>query len=195
MSNRLENAVTKRKKMYDLKLANRAEWAVLGFRSISGHVHDDDRVLMLAELDMRKAERMLLLALNKKTPNDVINNLAGRNMSKIPEKVDIAAFTTAMVGSAQIKRLESLLETVDHAVKHFRSLEIAYHTIEDYYEGIRATSKAVAYATVAASFFRYAQALYDWSEELTPTKKADKVEPWGDSPTLGELANGSVFDE
>ncbi len=163
MSRRLETTVARRTALYEHKLNNRAVWAKLGFNAMTGVVHDDDRQLILAEIDMRKAERMLAIATNANSGNDIISTLAARNMPKLPTVPAIAAFDTVISTSAERVRLVSLITTMDYALRQFRALEVSHYKITDYYEGIRATALAVAYANVASAFFRYAQVWYDWN--------------------------------
>jgi hypothetical protein len=63
-------------------------------------------------------------------------------------------------------------------MRQYRAIEVQYHHIEDYLQGVKATAKAVAHSNVAAAFFRYAVALYDWDAA------------WG---TNKSPAKGSVF--
>ena len=185
MAGRLEDKVKKQKRMYNAKISNRADWAVLGFGGISGQVHNDDRALLLAELDMRKAERMLVMALSPETSSEQIHMLSTRNMNKIPTAVDVEVMHKTAVSSVVKQRLLDLLGTVDYATRQYRALEVSYVKMSDFYDQLRATAQAVAYANVASAFFRYAQAYYDWQVAL------DEVADVAKAPLPSK---GSVFN-
>lgn len=199
MQHRFGGEAAKRDKMHELKVTNRAEWETLGFTGVSGVVHHADRALLLSELDRMKAERLLIMALDDGTTNDIVNQLASRNIVKLPKEVDIVAFTTLLAAcerldSAVVTKVRNLLTTVDYCTRQYRALEVSYSKIKDYYKGIRATAKAVAYSTCAAANFRYAQATFDWHVADLPTIRV--VTHWDEnSPDQGEFATGSVFDE
>jgi len=63
--------------------ANRAKWTDLGFRQIGSLVHDEDRELVLAELEVRKFDRLLKQAFDKRTSPSVMYEISQLNMTKL----------------------------------------------------------------------------------------------------------------
>lgn len=183
MSTRFETAVKKREKLNQNKTTNREQWAKLGFGSIGGQVHEEDRQLILAELDMRKAERLLAMALHKATPLDTLSLISGRNMNKLPSAADCQAFNDLLKTSKERVRLTSLMQTVDYAIKQYRALEVSYSQLVIYESQVKAAAAMVSYANVAAAFFRYAAELYDWQfawEEKNFPAEGSKVNAQAD---------------
>jgi hypothetical protein len=84
--NLVSDVEAEKKSNRDYMQAHRDEWSSLGFRSITYMVHDSERDLLLAELDVRRCDKLIAIATSRSSDGEVIERLARRNMPKSPDK-------------------------------------------------------------------------------------------------------------
>ena len=85
---------------------NRETWKKLGFRMTTTSVHDDDRALILAELEVRKFIRLAITAENDDTGTNTLRVIALRNVNKLPKKGEIDHVRTKAKNSTAQKDVE-----------------------------------------------------------------------------------------
>lgn len=149
---------------------NRAEWESLGFRYITVLCHDSEREIMLAQMDMRKFEKMIGMAENPATTDDTIKALSRKNLTKVPTAAEIKV---AAEGGGYTKYRSQIAELVENAryyVKKYHGLESAYESTASIATKLRVEAKAVAYSGAANACIRLATAMAA-SGEVDPKAK------------------------
>lgn len=135
---------------------NRGIWKSLGFRMLTSQVHDEDRELILAELDTRKWQRMALTVEDAETSNNILHTIATRNMAKPPSKEDREAAFTESANSRARKEVQHFLEQARHYIRKHTNVKNNYDHEADYAKRVRMEAKGVAYMNLGVAYYRLA---------------------------------------
>ena len=142
--------------------SNREAWSDLGFRYMTCLVHDDERALVLAEMELRKCVAMIATAENAKTPEDVLRQLSMRNMTVLPSTGELSALDKRVVDSTAKTTLMAMLDIARNYKKRYRGIEAQYEKIEDHNKRVRMAARAVAYSGACSAQVRVVGALLDF---------------------------------
>lgn len=135
---------------------NRQLWKSMGFRMVSAQVHDEDRLLVLAELEVRKYQRMALISESDETSADMLHKIALRNMLKPPSKEEREATFTATAKSRARKEVQHFLEQCRHYLRKHTNVKNNYDPEAPYNSRIRMEAKAVSYMNLGTAYYRLA---------------------------------------
>jgi hypothetical protein len=139
--------------------SNREDWADLGFRNITCFVHDDERAVVLAELEVRKFEAMVAMAENPKTGDDKLQLMSRRNMTALPAPGDLSLLKKEVAVSTVRQELEGLIDIAQNYIKRYRGIEANYDKVEDERKRIVMAAKAVAYSGACGAQLRLVREL------------------------------------
>jgi hypothetical protein len=138
--------------------SNREDWADLGFRYMTALVHDDERAVMLAEMEVRKCEAMIAMAEGKNTDTATLKLLSQRNMQPLPLPGDLTALRKRTASSTNKAKLDDMIDIAEHMIKKYRGLESAYEKVEDIEKRMRMDAKAVAYSCACQAHIKLVEA-------------------------------------
>lgn len=139
--------------------SNREDWADLGFRNFTCLVHDDERAIMLAELDVRKCAAMVAIAEDPKTDDAKLALLSRRNMTALPSPGELAGLKKEAALSTVRTEVESLLDIAQNYIKRYRGIEANYDKVEEDRKRVSMAAKAVAYSGACAAQVRLVRAI------------------------------------
>ena len=145
---------------------NREDWKELGFRTLSAMVHDEDREYLLADIDLMKSNRMVIMAEDSKTDQDTLILLSRRNITRLPSVGDFEKVESEASDSTEAATITSHLSNSKTFCNKFRGLDRNYHQITDNDRRVRAVAKAVAYSAMAAAYFRLACVVFDTAPKV-----------------------------
>jgi hypothetical protein len=160
--------------------ANRETWAEMGFRNFTTKVHDNDRALVLAELEVRKFARMSLLTEDKNTDQSVLRIIASRNMYKRPDKTEIDACAKRAENSKERDRVIYFLKESTHYHRKYTNVKNNYDPEAKYAARIRMEAKAVAFMNTSVAYYQLAELTMQHGEMLSifgvvPDRGSDDV--------------------
>lgn len=141
--------------------SNRANWEELGFRTFTCLVHDDERDLVLAELEIRKCDAMVAMAENPKTPPEKLLIMSQRNMTTLPSKGDLAAIVQQAEDSKAKVDVLKLVDIAKQYIRRYRGIENTYDKAGDTGKKVLMAAKAVAYSAACAAQVRLAKVLLE----------------------------------
>lgn len=161
--------------------SNREQWKALGFRMLTTQVHDEERELVLAELEVRKFQRMAMMAEDTETDPGTLFKLGTRNMSKIPAKADREAALKAAANSRAKSEVVHFLEQCRHFLRKHTGVKNNYDSEAPYNQRVRMEAKGVAYANLTAAYFKLAKVRLAHAERTSIFGlRGDDVPPVGD---------------
>lgn len=135
---------------------NRALWKELGFRLITAQAHDDDRALVLAQLDTLKHDRLASMTERSDTSVDDLRVIATRNMLKALSPEDIAAIKEAAGNSTAKEAVLASLESYRHYLRKRVNVRNNYDEDASYDTKTRMQAKDVAFMNAALAHYRLA---------------------------------------
>lgn len=162
----------------DYTRKNRDTWKELGYRMMSTLVHDDDREIVLAELEVRRCFKLVELA---ESSNDMptLHNIAMRNMMKRPKTKERERIKKLASNSkAEKEILHYLAQSVTYGRKH-TGVENNFDKDADVATRTRMEAKGVAYANLSAAFFHLAKVSVEYAEKRSVFNVRD-TPPVGD---------------
>lgn len=160
--------------------SNRDVWKTLGFRMLSTAVHDDDREVILAEMEVRRHQRLVMLAEDNNTSTKTLHTIAIRNMTKPPTKADRDALLEESKRSKARVEVQHFLEQCRHYLRKFVNLQNNYDPDAPYERQVRMEAKGVAFANLGAAYFRLASVRINQAESTSIFGLKD------DSPQVGD---------
>jgi hypothetical protein len=143
--------------------AHRDEWLALGFRSVTALVHDSERDLMIAELDVRRCDRLIIIADDKTTDLGVLQSLASRNMPKPPEEGTIQAIREEAEDSTARADILATLDSAERMLKKQAALITLFGRTTDKSMRTRVAARGVAYSNAASARIKRARAVLDYA--------------------------------
>lgn len=147
----------------DYMQAHRDEWSSLGFRNITYMVHDSERELVLAELDVRRCDKLVALAEDKATDSAMVSRLSRRNMPKSPEQGTINKMRAEAADSTAGKDAVLTMDIAAHMLKKQAALVTLFGKTTDREKRTRIAARGVAYSSAAAARYKLARALLDYA--------------------------------
>lgn len=146
---------------------HRAEWRDLGFRPFSTTVHDDERELIMAELEVRRFIKLVELAENEATSVDMLHKIGMRNMIKLPKKADRDKLKSKIPNSVARKRIEDILERSVLYAKKFHGVDLKYDPDMPFDMRVRLEAKGTMYNNLSAAYFKLAKELLAYAGNAT----------------------------
>lgn len=140
---------------------NRDLWRGLGFRMLTAQVHDDDRDLVLAEMETRKCQRVAAIAEDGASTVDTLQDIASRNMAANPGKDERKQLVKDAKTSAAKREVSHFIEQHDHYRRKHTAINNKFSKDYPYETQVRMQAKGVAYINLAAAYFRLARARID----------------------------------
>jgi hypothetical protein len=147
----------------DYMKAHRDEWSSLGFRSITYMVHESERELILAELDVRRCDKLVELTTKRGVPFEVVERISRRNMPKSPGEGALLELKAAVDESSAKKEAQEMIDIGVHLLKKQKGLVALFGRETDRVKRIKIAAKGVAYSAAAAARFRLARAIVDYA--------------------------------
>lgn len=135
---------------------NRELWKSLGFRMLSAMTHDDDRTLVLAELDVRKASRMAHIASDADTGMAVLVQLGRRNLTPCPKPKVMKEFLEEHRRKDNYYEIEDAVNNAIAAYKKVRGIAANFDNAGSEVSRQRMFAKEVAFGNLAAACWRLA---------------------------------------
>lgn len=135
---------------------NRDIWKKLGYRMIGSQVHDDDRRLVLAELEVRKFQRLAMTAEAEDTEVEILHLISLRNMAKPPTKEQRTAAMDATAQSIARKEVQHFLEQSRHYLRKYTNVHNNYDKDAPYESKVRMGAKGVAYLNLGTAYYKLA---------------------------------------
>lgn len=136
---------------------NRELWKALGVRMMSAPVHDDDRAEVLAELEVRRAMRMVKVATDKDAPLATIVQIGRRNLTPPASPKEMKEFLKDNENNTHFLAVEDAITAARKAHEHFRNARANIDKCVDEGAQQRLFAKEVAYGNLAAAWFRLAK--------------------------------------
>lgn len=137
--------------------SNRDQWGALGYRMLSAKVHDEERLLILAELEVRKFQRLAHIAEDKETDNATLYRIATRNMAKAVSTAKRKKAEEEAEHSRAKREVLHFLDQCRHYGRKYHGVKNNYDPEAPYDTRVRMEAKGVAYANLAASYYKLAQ--------------------------------------
>lgn len=173
------NAHSQKSRAYNK--SNRSTWKQLGYRMLAAQVHDEERELVLAELDVRKHQRMVLMAEDEATANTTLYAIATRNMAKLPTTDERRAIMEEANHSRAKADLLGYIEQSRHYGRKHHGVRNNYDPEASYDTRVRMEAKGLAYANLSAAFYRLALVQLDHAERTSIFGlRGDDTPPAGD---------------
>ncbi|MDJ0827783.1 MAG: hypothetical protein QNJ16_20030 [Rhodobacter sp.] len=147
--------------------SNREVWKTLGYRMVTSMVHDADREVILSELEVRKYQRMVMIAEDLKTSDEELYTIATRNAAKTPPLGDRKDTMEGARNSKQKQQIKHFVEQSRHFARKRVNLENNYDPDAPYSQSIRLQARALAYANLSAAYYKLANLLVETSEQKT----------------------------
>lgn len=141
---------------------NRELWGELGFKLMSLRVHDDERKIVTAELEVRRADKMVDLVEDRRTPDKELYILSTRNLAKVPDRGDYDHLLTMAENSKQRATIHKLLDLSRYYMRKFVGVETAFTRADEASEDTRTKmlAKAVAYSAACLAYYRLSVELF-----------------------------------
>lgn len=146
----------------DYMQSHRDEWSNLGFRSITYMVHDSEREFILAELDVRRCDKLIEIA-ERRGSNPLLEPLSRRNMPKPPTEGTLAAMLTEAADSTVFKDVLALMDIADRMLKKQAAMILLFGRTADRDKRTRIAARGVAYSSAAVARYKLARALLDYA--------------------------------
>jgi len=143
--------------------AHREGWAELGFRGISVMVHDDERAMVLAEIDVRRADKLVAITEAIHTDQSTLKNIARRNMPKLPSIGELDVLRSQAAACKDKKLAIAQVNIGDFMVKKQQALLTLFGETKDRATKIQIAAKGVAYTSAAAARYRLAQTIVEYA--------------------------------
>lgn len=158
------SANEKKAKRRNYTRENRELWKKLGFRMLSAPVHDEDRELILAELEVRRALRQAGAANDPDTHVSILIQIGRRNMSPSPVSQVMKDFLEKNARKDNFYEIEEAVNEAKAAQQVFRNSRTNIDRTEDDLKRQRLFAKEVAYGNLAAAWWRLANVRADMGE-------------------------------
>ena len=133
---------------------NRKVWKDLGFRQCSSQVHDDDREVMLAQMEVLRYERLALASEDDGTPTETLATIATRNMYSPPSKEELRDLHERAVKSKARQEIQDLVESCRHFLRKYTNVKNNFDPEAEYSKRIRAEAKGLAFMNLAIAYHR-----------------------------------------
>lgn len=146
---------------------NRELWKQLGFRMLSAPVHDDERGEVLAELEVRRAQRLADHATAKDTGIATLVQIGRRNLNKPKSPREMKEFLKDHERWINFAEIEHCINEAKQAHTVYRNSRTNVDATTDEVVKQRLFAKEVAYGNLVAAWFKLAQARADASEPKT----------------------------
>ena len=147
---------------------NRETWKKLGFRMLGAQVHDEDRNVVLAELEVLKHLRMCQLADNPDTDAYTLWMVGQRNMAKIPSKEARRKLTEAALNSKGAAKINASLDTCKQHVRKATNARNTFNEAEgDHDKQVVQQARYTSHMNTASAYFRLAQAQLEHADKVS----------------------------
>lgn len=157
MSRLGQNSREARQSYRAYKAANREDWKEIGFVTTTVMVAAEEKDLVLAEMEVRKFEKLCELADDKNTDKQVLTLMSTRNMSKLPISQELEQLLESVENHSKKTAIEQLLDDCKRYKNKYRGLEAQYENVKDEDTKLQMLAKAVAYTGLAAALYRLAR--------------------------------------
>lgn len=142
---------------------NRALWKDLGYRMMSTMVHDDDRLEVLAEIEVRRCLKAVEMAEDKKSNTATISHLSSRNITPSPTEREMREFLRSpdFSNCLNAEDIEFCVDNAISAKKSFQGCINAEPMTSDGEAKWRLYAKQVAYGNLSAAWWKLALIRFD----------------------------------
>jgi hypothetical protein len=161
--NLVADAEAAKKSNRDYMQSHRDEWSSLGFRNITYMVHDSERELVLAELDVRRCDKLIAIAEDKRTAMAIMESLARRNMPKSPLEGTIVGMKEEASESTSEKEVLATMDIAANMLKKQAALITLFGKTDDRDQRTRIAARGVAYSSSASARYKLARAILDYA--------------------------------
>jgi hypothetical protein len=136
---------------------NRELWKALGYRMVSGLIHDDDRVEVLAELEVKRAVKLAAIATDKGSSINLLVQIARRNLTPTTPPKKMTEFLVSCKRLDNLADIEFAIEQARAAHTVFRNCGTAIESAGTEQVKQRLYAKEVAYGNLSAAWFNMAE--------------------------------------
>lgn len=133
---------------------NRDVWKELGFRALTAKVHDLDRELVLAEIEVRKFQRMVDLAEIDTLELNLARTLGMRNMARAPSKKERAKIREDAENSKAKGEIIHFMDQCTYYLKKFNGINSTFDSEAPYDKQTRMQAKGVSYNNLAVAYYK-----------------------------------------
>ena len=147
--------------------SNREAWKALGFRMLTGQVHDDDRALILAEMEVRKWQRLASVAEDKDTSIKTLSQISLRNVNKVMNPDDRKDIKAEAEKSTAKREILHFLAEGQHCLHKHTGIRSNYDAEAPSDKRIRLEARYIAYANLSSAYFKLAKVRLEHAEKTS----------------------------
>lgn len=146
---------------------NREVWKKLGIRSMTTMVHDDDRSVVLADIEVRKHQRLVQMAEHDDTPSSILDIISKRNAIVPPTGTEIEEAEKLAKNSKEKRDVKFYLAQALHYRRKHTGLENNFDPEAAYAVRLKAAARSISYCNLSAAYYRLAKCLLEAGGKAT----------------------------